>query len=377
MHAPLAIKQPARWRVIVAGICALILTVGLARFAYTPMLPIMREQAGLTHWAAGWLATVNYAGYMAGTLLAASINDLGRKYLIYRCGLVIAVVSTAGLLLASGLVLNWLIRQGHRPQLGLHFVGLGLGIAVSGVAVAALVQGLPWDRQWLGLGLLGIVFFGPAWLWMPPPVAVQPAAAHAASTSTTPPRRWMWLLIAAYFCAGFGFAMGATYTVAILVKLPLLADKGGWVWVIVGLAAAPSCFLWDRVADAVGQIRALMMAFGLQMVSVLMPIATDHALLNVGGAMLFGATFVGIVSLTLTLIGRCFPANPAKAMARMTLSYGVAQIIAPAMAGYIATASGSYHGALVVTALVMGCGVVALQALIHEEKRAAQAAGAR
>ena len=202
--------------------------------------------------------------------------------------------------------------------------------------------------------------------------------AQAASTSTTPPRRWMWLLIAAYFCAGFGFAMGATYTVAILVKLPLLADKGGWVWVIVGLAAAPSCFLWDRVADAVGQIRALMMAFGLQMVSVLMPIATDHAWLNVGGAMLFGATFVGIVSLTLTLIGRCFPANPAKAMARMTLSYGVAQIIAPAMAGYIATASGSYHGALVVTALVMGCGVVALQALIHEEKRAAhQAAGAR
>ena len=398
MHAPLAIKQPARWRVIVAGICALILTVGLARFAYTPMLPIMREQAGLTHWAAGWLATVNYAGYMAGTLLAASINDLGRKYLIYRCGLVIAVVSTAamgwtdsvpvwsvlrfvagfsstaGLLLASGLVLNWLIRQGHRPQLGLHFVGLGLGIAVSGVAVAALVQGLPWDRQWLGLGLLGIAFLGPAWLWMPPPVAVQPAAAQAASTSTTPPRRWMWLLIAAYFCAGFGFAMGATYTVAILVKLPLLADKGGWVWVIVGLAAAPSCFLWDRVADAVGQVRALMMAFGLQMVSVLMPIATDHAWFNVGGAMLFGATFVGIVSLTLTLIGRCFPANPAKAMARMTLSYGVAQIIAPAMAGYIATASGSYHGALVVTALVMGCGVVALQALIHEEKRAALAA---
>ena len=401
MHAPLAIKQPARWRVIVAGICALILTVGLARFAYTPMLPIMREQAGLTHWAAGWLATVNYAGYMAGTLLAASINDLGRKYLIYRCGLVIAMVSTAamgwtdsvpvwsvlrfvagfsstaGLLLASGLVLNWLIRQGHRPQLGLHFVGLGLGIAVSGVAGAALVQGLPWDRQWLGLGLLGIAFFGPAWLWMPPPVPVQPAAAQAASTSTTPPRRWMWLLIAAYFCAGFGFAMGATYTVAILVKLPLLADKGGWVWVIVGLAAAPSCFLWDRVADAVGQVRALMMAFGLQMVSVLMPIATDHAWLNVGGAMLFGATFVGIVSLTLTLIGRCFPANPAKAMARMTLSYGVAQIIAPAMAGYIATASGSYHGALVVTALVMGCGVVALQALTHEEKRAAQAAGAR
>ncbi|MFX7329446.1 YbfB/YjiJ family MFS transporter, partial [Acinetobacter baumannii] len=75
----------------------------------------------------------------------------------------------------------------------MHFVGLGLGIAVSGVAVAELVQGLHWNRQWLGLGLLGIAFIGPAWLWMPPPVPVQPAAAQAASTSTTPPRRWMWL----------------------------------------------------------------------------------------------------------------------------------------------------------------------------------------
>ena len=257
------------------------------------MLPIMREQAGLTHWAAGWLATVNYAGYMAGTLLAASINDLGRKYLIYRCGLLIAVVSTAamgwtdsvpvwsvlrfvagfsstaGLLLASGLVLNWLIRRGHRPQLGLHFVGLGLGIAVSGVAVAALVQGLPWDRQWLGLGLLGIVFLGPHGFGCRP-CARAACRRQAASTSTHRPA----LDVAAHrrlLCAGFGFAMGATYTVAILVKLPLLADKGGWVWVIVGLAAAPSCFLWDRVADAVGQIRALMMAFGLQMVSVPCP----------------------------------------------------------------------------------------------------------
>ena len=74
---------------------------------------------------------------------------------------------------------------------------------------------------------------------------------------------------------------------------------------------------------------------------------------------------------------RLGPASQRGQGAHPDLEQGVAQIIAPAMAGYIATASGSYHGALVVTALVMGCGVVALQALIHEEKRAAQAVGAR
>ena len=388
--------QEERYRVIFAGICALILTVGLARFAYTPMLPIMREQAGLSHLAGGWLATINYAGYMSGALLAASISDLGKKFVIYRLGLVIAVMSTAamgltdnvllwaglryvagfsstaGLLLASGLVLNWLMRQGHRPELGLHFMGLGLGIAVSGIAVAAMVNWLSWDKQWMGLGVLGLVFFLPAWSWLPAPAPIQTTAAKPAPTLAAPTRRWMWLLIAAYFCAGFGFVTSATFIVAILVKLPLLAGKGSWVWVMVGIAAAPSCFLWDRIANALGQIRALMLAYALQTVSIILPVVTDSPALNVIGAILFGATFVGIVSLTLTLIGRHFPANPAKAMARMTLSYGVAQIFAPAMAGYIATATGSYQGALIVTAIVMVGGMGLLHALMNEEKRTAR-----
>lgn len=386
--------QGERYRVIFAGICALILTVGLARFSYTPLLPIMRDQAGLSHLAGGWLATINYAGYMSGAILAASISDLGKKFMLYRFSLLIAVLSTAamgltsnvvlwaglrfvagfssaGLLLASGLVLNWLIRHSHRPELGLHFMGLGLGIAVSGIAVAGMVDWLAWDGQWLGLGLLGLVFFLPAWRWLPAPAAIQPAAGNSAPAPTAPGKRWMWLLIAAYFCAGFGFVTSATFIVAILVKLPLLAGKGSLVWVMVGLAAAPSCFIWDRIAHATGQIRALMLAYGLQTVSIVLPVVTDSAALNVVGAILFGATFVGIVSLTLTLVGRHFPANPAKAMARMTLSYGVAQIFAPAMAGYIATATGSYRGALIITAVVMVCGVALLQALLNEEKRGA------
>lgn len=391
-------QRDDRYRVILAGVCALILTVGLARFAYTPLLPIMQDQAGLSHFAGGWLAALNYAGYMAGALLAASISDLRHKFVLYRLGLVVALTSTfamgltsnvllwaglrfvagfsstAGLLLASGLVLNWLMRQGHRQELGLHFVGLGLGIAVSGVAVAAMTHRLDWDEQWMGLGVLGLVFFVPAWWWLPAPAAAAtPAAASKpVPVAPVPGRRWMWLLTAAYFAAGFGFVISATFIVAIVGKLPLLDGRGSWVWVLVGLAAAPSGFLWDRVAVRVGAVRALMIAFGLQTLSTLLPAVTDDVALNLIGAVLFGATFAGIVSLTLTLVGRQFPANPAKAMARMTLSYGVAQILAPAMAGYIATATGTYRGALVVTAVVMIGGMLVLQVLAKEERRNAE-----
>lgn len=390
-HAALpATSQADRYRVIFAGICALILTVGLARFAYTPLLPIMRGEAGLTDLAGGWLATFNYAGYITGALMAATISDLGRKFQLYRIGLVVAVVSTAamgmtqdlnlwvalrfvsglsstaGLLIASGLVLNWLIRHGHRPELGLHFAGIGLGIVVSGLAVAAMVGNLAWDGQWIGLGLLGVAFFLPAWFWLPAPAAVSAQA--AANQPAAPAKRWMWLFIAAYFCAGFGYVISATFIVAIVEKLPLLAGKGGWVWVIVGLAAAPSCFLWDRLSARMGQIPALLLAYGLQIVSILLPALSDGTAANVASAVLYGGTFVGIVSLTLSIIGRCFPANPAKAMARLTLSYGVAQIVAPAMAGYIATATGSYRGALFVAAWVMAAGMLFLIALQRQEQ---------
>lgn len=377
-----------RRRVLAAGVCALVLTVGLARFAYTPLLPIMREQAGLTDVAGGWLATFNYAGYISGALLAAAISDLRLKYQLYRLGLVLAVLttaamglthdavlwtllrfvagfsSTAGMLLASGLVLNWLIRNGLRPELGLHFAGVGLGVVISGVAVGTMASHLPWDTQWLALGALGLLLFVPAWAWLPAPAALH--ASQAVPQVAPPPRRWLLLMMASYFCAGFGYVISATFIVAILVKLPLLAGWGSWAWVLVGLAAAPSSFVWDRIAQALGPVRALLIAYGLQVVSVLVPVLTDGAAWNLVGALLYGGTFVGIVSLTLTLIGRRYPANPAKAMARLTLSYGVAQVVAPAMAGTIAGATGSYAGALVVTAAVMLLGMGLLVLLERE-----------
>ncbi|MGC8805984.1 MAG: YbfB/YjiJ family MFS transporter [Thiomonas sp.] len=385
-----------RLRVLFAGICALILTVGLARFAYTPMLPVMHSQAGLTAVAAGWLATFNYAGYISGAMLAASVGNLQQKFVLYRIGLVLAVVttaalgftdnptlwavlrfvsglsSTAGLLLASGLALNWLIRNGHRPELGLHFTGLGLGIVVSGLAVGAMMDRLNWAQQWVALGLLGLVFFVPAWVWLPPPAPTAPLPAggtHGAAPA--PPRRWMLLMTAMYFCAGFGYVISATFIVAILDKLPLLAGKGGWVWVVVGVAAAPSSFVWDRIARAWGEIGALLLAFALQTVSIVLPAITANVALNLLSAVLYGGTFVGIVSLTLTLIGRRFPANPAKAMARLTLSYGVSQMAAPAIAGTLAARTGSYHDALWLTAAVMLLGMALLEVMRRDAAQAA------
>ena len=68
--------------------------MSIARFSYTPMIPIMFEQAGLTKVLAGWLATINYAGYMLGALTATLVGNLVVKDRIYRVGLLFAVITT-------------------------------------------------------------------------------------------------------------------------------------------------------------------------------------------------------------------------------------------------------------------------------------------
>ena len=379
------------WQVTTGGICGLVLTIGLARFAYTPLLPLMQSQAGLSDLAGGWLAATNYMGYMSGALLAAWVDDARLRHRLYSAGLCLSLLITAlmglsdniwlwalsrylgglcgaaGMLLGSGLVLNWLMRAGRRPELGLHFTGLGLGIVVSALGAMAMSRlGLNWALQWQGFAFTGLLFLMPAWAWRPP---VPPPVASAGSAGAAPARRWMALMMASYFCAGWGFVISATFTVAIVERQPLLVGQGPWAWLMVGLAATPAVFLWDRVARRLGEVQALLTAFGLQVVAVVLPALSGSLAAALAGALLYGATFIGIVSLTLALVGRRSPGNPGKAMARLTLSYGAAQVSAPALTGAMVHMSGSYRGALWLTALVLVVGMGLLAMLLRDSLR--------
>lgn len=377
-------------KVLLAGISALILTVGIARFAYTPFLPLMLNQTELSTFAGGWLATFNYVGYLLGVLLIAQINDLQFKFKLYRFNLIIAFLSTvgmglttnlvawsalrliagmsstAGIILAAGFVMSWLRQHQFKAQLGLHFSGLGLGIAIPGMLIVLMNSHVDWAMQWLIMGCFGVLFLIPAWLWMPAPDNSQK---QVTGNHKPPSKRWMNLMIAAYFCAGVGYVISATFIVAILESMPALSGKGDWIWVVLGLAAIPSCIVWDKISSTIGEVKALMLSYSVLLISILIPALSDTLFSNLLGALLFGATFAGVVSLMLVFIGHKFPANPAKAMAKLTISYGIAQIAAPAIAAYISTVTHTYTAALWLAAATMFVGIVLLLFIYDEESR--------
>ena len=380
-----SIPLSPRYRVLLAGLFSQLLCIGVARFSYTPLLPIMQQQTWLSDAQGGWLAALNYAGYMLGALVAASINSIRLKDTLYRITLLLAVFSTAGMalaenfwlwavmrlisgfsssgamLLASGLILHWLISHRQRGELGIHFAGVGLGMLVAALAVELMLRfALEWQAQWWGFAIFGLVLLVPAWCWLPRPEKPIAGSASANGHQAFPPTRtFMRLMLAAYFCAGYGYVISATFIVAIVEREPLLAGAGNWTFALVGLAAAPAVMLWDLIARRIGYLGALIAAMLLQVVGIVLPALTSSLAGILFSAVLYGSTFLGCVSLVLTMAGKLYPQSPARMMGRLTLAYGVAQIIAPALTGMLAETTGHYG-----IGLWLAGGFVALGALL-------------
>ncbi|MFZ3161482.1 MAG: YbfB/YjiJ family MFS transporter [Rhodoferax sp.] len=387
-----------RLKVLSAGIFSLILALGVARFAYTPLLPLMQQQAGLGVAEAGWLAAINYAGYLSGALIASRISSLVLKDRLYRIGMVLAIVSTlvmglstnvvvwalsryvagltsaAGMLLGTGLIMNWLIRHNHRSELGIHFAGIGLGIAGCAGAVMLFTPWLDWREQWFAFTALGCLLLVPALRWLPPPDTSGLTTSGQKLQDQPPSPLYLRVFMAAYFCAGFGYVVSVTFIVAIVNQLPGLAGWGNLVFLAIGIGAAPACINWDFIARRTGDLNALILAALLQIVGILLPVLVPGLWAAMLGALLFGGTFIGMVSLVLSMAGRYYPGMPAKMMGKMTLSYGVAQVIGPAMTGQIGAQFGSYNAGLYVAAAVMALGAGLLMLLKLVEKRDASGA---
>ncbi len=385
--------QPNRFTVMFAGVCALVLTMGIARYSFTPMIPYMQTQTGMSEGLAGWLAGWSYIGYLAGLFMVWLMRDLRLKDYFYRYGLFIAVfttvimalhdhrlvwylsrffagISTAlGFMLGTGLVLKWLIHNNHKQEMGLHFAGAGIGIVVGALVVDyaadSLLGGLDWRGQWFALAGFGLLLLVPAFLLMPFPKSEQIEEAVKIDRSQEPSARWLTLLTIAYVCAGFSNTVNVTFTSLITEYIPL-ENQGTIMWMYVGLAAAPAPFIWDRFARKFGYLNSIRAAFAMNIASNFLMTALVSYSAVLLSSILFGFAFMGIVSLTLTIIGNKYRYRATQVMAQLTLGYCIAQIISPIVAGSIAEISGSFNLALFVVSGIMVLGMLCLSMMKRE-----------
>ncbi|MFZ1815703.1 MAG: YbfB/YjiJ family MFS transporter [Rhizobiaceae bacterium] len=368
-------------RAALAGLFAMAAAMGIGRFVYTPVLPHMLESGALTASQAGTVAGVNFLGYLIGALAASSRRFAARRSTWFFFALAVSVATTAAMSVTTGLVeMLWfrflsgvasafsmifitalvMARLAHESRPGLivlHFGGVGFGIAGSAMLVSVLAaSGSHWREQWLFAGVAALVAWIAVRLLLPKALS-ETSTVQSSAHSTHLPAGLAWL-IASYGLFGFGYVITATFINAMAKSVPALAPVEPWVWIVVGLAGAPSAWLWNRFAARTSIMFAYCAACIAEAVGVMASVTLQVPLVLIMSAILLGGTFMAITMLGLAQARTMAPHNAAAVIAYMTASFGLGQMIGPVVAGFLFEHSGSLWSASLLASAVLVLSVI-------------------
>jgi predicted MFS family arabinose efflux permease len=369
-------------RVLIGGMLGMMVAMGIGRFAFTPILPLMQRDLGVSHSLAGGLASLNYIGYLAGALVCAIWPGMLRSVPVNVGALATCIATTLLMALttdpfwwgvlrllagvASALlfvviaieVSEILAQSRHSRWSSALYGGIGLGIALSGALVPLLDRFNGWRGAWLGMGglsvvlaLLGVMIAGKR----RGAVAVHDGGAAPPAAGCL---RGLARLATAYLFEGFGYIISATFLVTMVAHTPGLAGFAPWSWVVVGLAAAPSTVIWQRTAARIGVRPALTVAYLIQAGGLLLSITAATPFSAGLAAIIFGGTFLGIVALSMAESGRRCAAEGRRAAAVMTVCFSAGQVIGPSLAGFLADKQGGFSLPLLLAGIVVISGAI-------------------
>ncbi|HMA06609.1 MAG TPA: YbfB/YjiJ family MFS transporter [Ramlibacter sp.] len=369
--------RPQPIHVALAGMVALAVAMGIGRFAFTPLLPMMLADGVVDLAGASWLASANYLGYLVGALLCTLQPWLWRRFAglpplsspgLVRAGLAATSFLTLGMalqsaslwpllrfaagvasavvfLFTSGWCLAQLARSDATALGGLMYAGPGGGIVASGLVAGLMVN---WHQSaatgWLLFGVLAAMLSAAVWPVFARdahPVAAAGQVAGPAPTAQAGNGAEMALLTVAYGLAGFGYIITATF-------LPVIARQAlpgsAWLdlfWPIFGVGVIAGALLSTRFRFA-GDLRYLLAAcYAMQSAGVAASTFSPTLAGFIAGSLLLGLPFTTITFFAMREARRLRPASPNGLMGLLTAMYGVGQIAGPPLAAVLVARSGT------------------------------------
>lgn len=376
-------REPGAWTIALSGLVSLAVAMGIGRFAFTPLLPMMLHDGTVTLAEGGWLATLNYIGYFVGALACMFIRPDAAR--MVRVGLAATVLLTLGMALPGG-VTAWSLWRGaagivsalvmvytaawcmHRlaelgqPVLGgLIFCGPGIGIVATGVAAFGMV-GAGWHATWgwWAFAALSLVLVAAVWRVFSPD-GHAPHAARAAHAGNARLDTETLSLTVAYGLAGFGYIITATF-------LPVIARQAMpgslWAdlfWPIFGAGVAVGAFLATRVGMEHDNRRLLAWLYTMQAVGVGIAVVWPTVAGFAASSLLAGLPFTALVSFAMRDARRLWGPQAPRLMGLMTAAYGLGQIAGPPLATALVHRTGGFASSLAcaAAALVLGAAIFA------------------
>jgi MFS family permease len=383
-----------RWAIAFAGAVSLAVAMGIGRFAFTPLLPMMLHDGVIDLHGASWLASANYLGYLAGALLCTfqpwiwarlpRLPPINAPKLV-RGGLVATGLLTLGMAVplsaswpllrfaagvASAVVFvytsGWCLAQLARVNAmalgGAIYTGPGAGIIVSGLFASGMVQ-WGWQAQtgWAIFGVLAFALTGCVWHIFHGATSAAPAAAPVAASpgAARHGRTEVACLALAYGLAGFGYIVTATF-------LPVIARQAlpgsPWLdmfWPIFGLGVMLGALLATRLRVTLDMRLLLAGCYLVQAIGIAIGVWSPSLAGFAIGSLLLGIPFTAITFFAMQEVRRLRPLLAASFMGLLTAVYGIGQIAGPPMVALVLRHTGSTGEGFTLALEVAAGGLVA------------------
>lgn len=354
---------------LLASCIALMMAMGIGRFALTPQMPHMLSEGQIDLTDAGLIAAANYLGYLVGavdSIFARSHHHVRSR--LYA-GLWLCVLLTFVSYWAHGFLPHLLLRFGTgvasawvlvmitslsqplaiaagRPHLGaLVFAGPGLGILLTGLlALGSNLLGQNSATLWLLYGAVALAMLLAILPFLPKPCASAPSPHHSASGNTGSITHLCWV----YVLFGLGYIIPATF----LSQMASAQFNGAWqadlFWPCFGLIAAIGVGVASlRRKDPTTTRRWLMTTLWLQAAGVFACLLGNGWGLALG-VLLCGGPFLACMQLVMARLRDVAPQGYQRSTGLLTASFAIGQLGGPLLASVRSHLSGGLQPALVV-----------------------------
>lgn len=379
------------WVIASTGILVIFSCFGLARYAYTMILPGMQAGLGLAYERMGFIGACNFAGYLTAVLAAPPVVRRFHPRLTITAGLLLIGVSMLAISRSQSygviLVLYTLVgigggfanipmmalmtcwfRSGQRGKaIGLVLAGNGAGIIFSGALIPFLnrwhgVNG--WRSGWLILGLLSLAVAAVAGLLLrnhPSERGLEPVGqAQPPSADQLIPRerrgdgRLLVRLGLLYLAFGATFMVYGTFIVTTMVREYGFSEaKAGLYWSWTGFFSLFSGIGFGALSDRIGRKQGLAIVFLVQSIAYLLAGLRMGTVGLVISIILYGLAVFAIPAIMTAAIGDYLGlSRAAGALATVTIFFAVGQTIGPGAAGMFAGAIGSFGPSYLLSALL-------------------------
>jgi len=383
-------RLPTLGSTAVCAIAAIALAVamGIGRFAFTPLLPLMLRDGSLAEGAGAWLAASNYLGYLAGAVTARRLRlpppaltraslagivvatgamgafDGLAAWIVLRC--VAGVLSAWTLISTSAWSLQRLAQAGRSDLSGMVYAGVGLGIAFAGLfCLAAARPGVSASRLWLELAAAAALLVSVASL------SVGRLSSTCASPGSTPlsgcePGASIGLVIC-YGVLGFGYILPATFLPVLARELIDDPQVFGLAWPVFGVGAALSTIATASCFGFANRLRTWAVSHLLMAAGVILPSVWLGAMAIAIAAILVGSTFMVVTMVGLQEARARQPDNPTALLAQMTAAFAIGQLAGPLACGIIGQLEVGHRAALGYALQIAACALAASAAYLWRQ----------